>query len=154
MKRKYSLVVLVLILAMFLVGCSGIVTPDNDVTDDVVDDVVGENDFAICDSILRVFYVCLSNEDWAGALSYCRYNGTSWNYVNDLWDIAQSYPDFYTTYYISNVYIEYSLGGKVVMYFDSSYTLGSIYGYFEPETYYRYNGLAVFEKINGEWKMS
>jgi len=40
MKRKYSLVVLVLILAMFLVGCSGIVTPDND----VVDDVVGEND--------------------------------------------------------------------------------------------------------------
>ena len=153
MKRKYFLVVLVLILAMFLVGCSGIVTPDNDVVDDVVEGVVEDVDYDRCDEILHEFYHCLSYEDWDGALSYCRDNGTFWNYVNILWDTAQSNPDFYTTYFIYEIYNEHSWEGKIVMSFHFECTLSPIYGNSEPETDDYYNGLAIFEKINGEWKM-
>ena len=82
MKRKLFLVVLFLILAIFLSGCSGggIVTPG-------ADEVGG--DFYVCENLLKGFYTALSNQNFALALSYCKSGGATFKYVNNLWNTAQ-----------------------------------------------------------------
>jgi len=136
MKRKYFLVVLVLILAMFLSGCSGVITPSINLTEDS----------NICDNLLRGFYAELSNQNFIKALSYCKYGGLTYDYVYNAWDLAIEYPSFYATYQIHNVYNFSYLGVNYLeLYYDyswTSHTKGFING-----------RRMVFEKINGEWKM-
>jgi len=144
MKRKLFFVVLFLILAIFLSGCGGVVTPGSD-------EIGG--DFYICENLLKGFYTALSNQNFTQALSYCKSGGATFNYVNNLWNIAQQYPTFYATYQVYDVY-DFSYVGKYLsLYCDYSWTTHSIYG----ETYdttYKYGSLKLFEKVNGEWKMS
>jgi len=61
MKRKYFLVVLVLILAMFLVGCGsgGVVTP--------------ATDEAKIKSVINEYFLALSNQNWSKAKNCCVY---------------------------------------------------------------------------------
>jgi len=60
MKRKYFLVVLVLILSMFLVGCgSGIVTPATD--EEKVKSVIQE------------YFLAINDQDWSKAKNCCVY---------------------------------------------------------------------------------
>jgi len=135
MKRKYFLVVLFLILAMFLSGC-GIVTPDTD-------EVGG--DFYICENLLRGLYTALSNRNFTQALSYCKSGGLTFEYVNNLWNFAQENPTFYVTYQVYDVYDFSYLGGNLELYYNYSWTTNTIS--------YLYGRRMVFEKINGEWKM-
>ena len=148
MKRKYFSVVLVLILAIFLSGCSGggIVTPDSNATG---------GDFYLCENLLKGFYTALSNQNFTQALSYCKSGGATFKLVNNLWDLTQEYPTLYTTYQVYDVY-DFSYSVYLSLHYDYSFTIHSIYGdaYLAPLTTYKYNTLMLFEKINGEWKMS
>jgi len=146
MKRKYFFVVLFLILAVFLSGCSGggIVTPDSN--------SVG-GDFYICENLLKWYYTALSNQNFAQALSYCKSGGATFKFTNSIWDIALDYPTFYFTYQVYNVYDFSYLSYYVRCHYDTSHTQHDIYG----ETYgttYDYDKLILFEKVNGEWKLS
>ena len=134
MKRKLFFVVLFLILAMFLVGCGGgIVTPD---TNGVV-----------CENLLRGLYTALSNQNFTQALSYCKPGGLTFEYVNNLWGLAQEYPTVvHATYKVYEVYdFSYLPGGNLELYYNYSWTTTT--------TSYFYGRRMVFEKINGEWKM-
>ena len=138
MKRKLFLFVLVLILAIFLSGCSGggIVTPG-------ADEVGG--DFYVCENLLRGLYAALSNQKFTQALSYCKYGGLTFEYVNNLWNFAQEHPTFYVTYQVYDVYDFSYLGGTLELYYNYSWTTNT--------TSYLYGRRMLFEKLNGEWKM-
>jgi len=138
MKRKYFLIILVLVLAIFLSGCSGggIVTPG-------ADEVGG--DFYVCENLLRGMYTALSNRNFTQALSYCKSGGLTFEYVNNLWNFAQEHPTFYVTYQVYDVYDFSYLGGTLELYYNYSWTTNT--------TSYLYGRRMLFEKINGEWKM-
>ena len=141
MKRKLFLVVLFLVLAMFLAGCgtSGIVTPDPT--------VIG-GDAYTCENLLRGLYIALSSGNFIQALSYCKDGGLTFEYVNNLWGLAQEYPTIpYATYQVYDVYdFSYLPGGYLELYYDYSWTT-------TLSTSYLYGRRMVFEKIYGEWKM-
>ena len=135
MKRKYFLVVLFLILAIFLSGCSG------------GSGVTPATDGVVCENLVRGFYTALSNRSFAQALSYCKSGGLTFDYVNDLWDFAQDHPTFHVTYQVLKVYDISYLWGDLELYYNYSWTT-------PVSTSYLYGRKQVFEKINGEWKMS
>lgn len=115
-------------------------------------DEVGE-DFVVCENLLRGMYAALSNQNFTQALSYCKPEGITYNYIYDLWSTAQEWPQVYLTYQIHSAYNFSHIGQSVVSFnYDLSYTGHSIYGD-TYDTNYSYGLLAGFEKVNGEWKM-
>jgi len=136
--KKSLFIILLLILAIFLSGCSGggVVTPGPNET---------EGDFYLCENLLRGLYTALSNQNFTQALSYCKSGGLTFDYVNDLWNFAQENPTFYVTYQVYDVYDFSYLGGNLELYYNYSWTTNTIS--------YLYGRRMVFEKINGEWKM-
>jgi hypothetical protein len=137
--KKSLFIILLLILAIFLSGCSGggVVTPDPNETG---------GDFYLCENLLRGLYTALSNRNFTQALSYCKSGGLTFEYVNNLWNFAQENPTFYVTYQVYDVYDFSYLGGNLELYYNYSWTTNTIS--------YLYGRRMVFEKINGEWKMS
>ena len=113
-----------------------------------------EADFVVCENLLRGMYAALSNQNFTQALSYCKSGGITYDYIYDLWSIALEYPQFYMTYQIYSAYNFSYIGQSVVSFnYDLSSTPHSIYGDTYDTNYY-YGQLILFEKINGEWKMS
>ena len=136
--NKSLFIILLLILGIFLSGCSGggVVTPG-------ADEVGG--DFYVCENLLRGMYTALSNRNFTQALSYCKSGGLTFQYVNNLWNFAQEHPTFYVTYQVFDVYDFAYLGGNLELYYNYSWTTNIIS--------YLYGRRMVFEKVNGEWKM-
>ena len=136
--NKSLFIILLLILGIFLSGCSGggVVTPG-------ADEVGG--DFYVCENLLRGMYTALSNRNFTQALSYCKSGGLTFQYVNNLWNFAQEHPIFYVTYQVFDVYDFAYLGGNLELYYNYSWTTNIIS--------YLYGRRMVFEKVNGEWKM-
>ena len=136
--NKSLFIILLLILGIFLSGCSGggVVTPG-------ADEVGG--DFYVCENLLRGMYTALSNRNFTQALSYCKSGGLTFQYVNNLWNFAQEHPTFYVTYQVYDVYDFAYLGGNLELYYNYSWTTNIIS--------YLYGRRMVFEKVNGEWKM-
>ncbi|HXL01822.1 MAG TPA: hypothetical protein PK016_01680 [Candidatus Atribacteria bacterium] len=145
MKRKNFLIVLLLVLAVYLSGCSGgIVTPN-------AYEVGG--DFYVCENLLRGFYTAISNRNYAQALSYCKPGGSSFEFVNDIWNLDQQYPTTYITCQVYNVYdFSYIGQSRISLHYDFSDTAHDIYGG-TYNTNYHYGATALFEKVNGEWKL-
>ncbi|PKP58964.1 hypothetical protein CVT91_07545 [Candidatus Atribacteria bacterium HGW-Atribacteria-1] len=139
MKKKYYFVILFLVLAIFLSGCSGVVTPSSD--------------GVVCKNLLKGFYTALSNQNFTQALSYCKSGGITFDYVNNLWNIAQQYPTLYVTYQVYDIYDLSYVGKYLSLYHDYSWTQHSIYGGINNTTY-KYGSLKLFEKVNGQWKLS
>ena len=149
MRIKYHIILLLLVLIMFLSSCtsSGIVIPD-------INDIGG--DAYLCENLLKGYYTALSNQNFTQALSYCKDGGATFKLVNSKWDLAQQYPTFYTNYQVYDVFDFKYVGKYLSLHHDFSYTLHSIYGdaFLAPLTTYYNNSLMLFEKVNGEWKMS
>ncbi len=137
MKRKYFLVVLFLILAMFLSGC-GIVTPDIDE--------------AKIKSVIHEYFLAINDQNWSKAKSYCVYGSDRYYATCVLEDaidaLYQSYGNVSITIFItiSNV----SVSGS----YASAYGTGTmviIAGYYSESgsasaTYY-------LQKIGNSWKI-
>lgn len=137
-------VLLIGLIVIFLSGCNGLITPDTD--------EVG-SDFYVCENILKGFYTALSNQNFTQALSYCKSGGATFDYVNNLWNTAQQYPTFYTTYQVWNICNFSYLGKYVRLNYDKSWTIYGAYGGMYG-TSYSYGSLMLFEEVYGQWKMS
>jgi len=149
MNKKYYIIVIFLVLTISMSGCGGvgIVTPD-------INDIVG--DAYLCENLLKGFYNALSNQNFSQALTYCKSGGATFKLVNSRWDLALQYPTFYTNYQVYDVFDFKYVGQYLHLLHDFSYTIHSIYGdtFLVPQTTYYNNSLMLFEKVNGEWKMS
>jgi hypothetical protein len=74
MKRKYFLIILVLVLAMFLSGCSGVVTP--------------ATDEAKVKSVIQDYWLALSNRQYELAKTYCILNGKFYLLAEEYQDMS------------------------------------------------------------------
>ena len=92
MKRKYFLVVLFLILAMFLSGCSGggIVTP--------------ATDEAKVESVIQNYALAMNDQDWSKAKSCCIYGSGEYNTIAYIKDVLDNYNSYHLEYI--NIYID------------------------------------------------
>jgi len=139
LKRKYFFVVLFLILAIFLSGCSGgIVTP--------------ATDEAKVKSVVNEYYLALSTQNWSKAKSYCVY-GSDIYYavaqaealVNNL-SLYCSIITINATIDIQNV----SVNGNYATVSGYTAYLLTACGYSEADDKYSNFGL---QKIGNNWKL-
>ena len=111
-----------------------------------------EADFDVCENLLKGYYAALSNRNFTQALTYCKSGGIMFEFANNMWDLALEVPSFYTTYQIYNIY-NFTHPIYVTVEYDFSATGHDIYGGTYDTDYY-YGAVMVFEKVNGEWKLS
>ena len=140
MKRKLFLVILVLILAIFLSGCGGIVLP-------AIDE-------AKIKSVMNEYCLTLNNQDWSKAKSLCVYGSTMYNelcYMEAIFINAYLYCNIITI----NVAIDIqnvSINGNFASV--SAYTNGLITGC--GDEYYDFGeGESTFtlQKVGNNWKI-
>ena len=139
MKRKLFLIVLVLIIAMFLVGCSGgIVTPDGE-------------EWAI-KSVVNEYYLALNNLDFNKAKSYCVY-GSDQYYAVCQGEALVNNLYLYCSIITINVVIDIqnvSINGNYATVSGYTSYLLTGCGYFEAD-----DGYSKFylQKIGNSWKL-
>jgi len=138
MKRKYLLVILVLILAIFLAGCNGIVTPDTDE--------------AKIKSVINEYFLAISNQNWSKAKSCCVYGSDRYyatcqgeSLINSLYEYCNivtinTYADILSV----STYGNYS---DVYLYLTALITAC---GYYESDSNYGYYYL---QKVGNSWKI-
>jgi len=138
MRRKSFLIVLVLILAIFLIGCNGVVTP---VTDE-----------AKIKSVINELWLAINDQNWSKAKSYCIYGSEAYYgvcYLEDLFDTANLYCDNVTIFAYVNI-LNVSIYGsysKVYVYISAVISgCGSSAG----DSFYSYHHL---QKVGNSWKI-
>ena len=142
MKRKYFLVVLVLIIAMFLVGCSGggTVTPETD-TDKVEIEAVVQN-----------FFLAINDQNWSEAEGLCIYGSDMWFFVESIKDAMNTMYIYYNVVTINcfvnitNVTVNGDYGnakitGQIMATGDGEIAVEDI------------NGTFYLQKIGNNWKL-
>ena len=140
MRRKYFLVILFLILAMFLIGCSGggITTP--------------ATDEAKIKSVINEYFLALSNLNFSKAKSYCIYGSDQYYAVAQseaLVNNAYLYCNVITlnaVIYIQNV----SITGNYATVSGYTTYLITYCGYFEADEKDSYFEL---QKVGNSWKL-
>ena len=137
MKRKYLIVVLFLVLAMFLSGC-GIVTPPTDE--------------AKVKSVIQEYYLALNDQNWSKAKSYCVYGSEKYYKTCTIEDAINTLY-LYCNIVTINSYVSISdvsiYGNYSDAYCYISATISAC-GYFESDSAY---GYLYLEKIGGKWKL-
>ena len=137
MKKKYFLVVLFLILAMFLSGC-GIVTP--------------ATDEAKVKSVIQDFFLAINDQDWSKAKNCCVYGSDIYYATHVLEDAVNTlyqYASIVTItcfINISNVSVN---GSYASAYLSGSITITADY-YSESESV---SGYCYLQKIGNSWKL-
>ena len=138
MRKVNSLVVLFLILAIFLSGCSGVVTP--------------ATDEAKVKSVIQDWSLAINAQNWNKALNYCVYGSDKYYYTCQLRDATNSLNQ-----YCSVVTINIVISDIQVTIYDN-YAEASCYvtaiisacGYFETDSLY---GNLTLQKIGNNWKL-
>lgn len=139
MRRKYFLIILFLILAIFLNGCSiGIVIPDT-------------NEAKIR-SVVQGYYSALNNQDWGRAKSYCVYRSDKYKktctieyLINNLY--------LYCNFVTINTYVDildvsiYGNHSDAFCYISATI---SACGYFDSASDY---GYLYLQKMGNRWKL-
>ena len=144
MKRKYIFVVLFLILAMFLVGCSGDgipTTPGISITDE-----------AKVKSVIQDYWLALSNRQYELAKSYCILYGEYYFLVEELQDIFYVGSSTWTFEPYFN-YVEIT-GNNAKANINLTSTVTVCFGDIcsdESETIYNWS--MHLTKSNGVWKL-
>ena len=137
MRRKYFLVVLFLILAMFLSGCGG-VTP--------------ATDEAKIKSVIQDCSLALNDLNWSKAKSYCVY-GSEWHYavcqMEDLVNTIYTFCNTVTINVVVNV-LDVSVTGNYAQAYCYFSFLITYCDYVEADEGYAYLNL---QKIGNSWKL-
>ena len=142
MKRKYFLIVLFLVLAIFLSGCAGggIVTPSVDVDETKVKGIINN------------YWLALSNRQYGLAKSYCILNGEFYRLAEEY----QSMPYIGSSTVTFTPYVNWveitgnsakaniNLTVTVTFCFDGNCSSGS-------ETLYNYS--IYLDRVSGAWKL-
>jgi len=138
MKRKLFLVVLVLLLAIFLSGCGGIVLP--------------ATDEAKIKSVMNEYYLALNNQDWSKAKSCCVYGGLTYDAVCEMeadFNDAYLYCDMITIHVVIDIQ-NVSINGNYASV--STYTSLLMTGcddYYAEEG----EGFLTLQKVGNSWKI-
>jgi len=138
-KRKYFLIILFLILAIFLTGCSiGIVIPDTNE--------------AKVRSVIQGYYRALNNQNWNKAKSYCIYGSDKYHKTCEIeYKINTLY--LYCNIVTVNTYVDisdvsiYGNYSQVYCYINAKI---SACGYFDSTSDY---GSLYLQKIGNRWKL-
>lgn len=138
MKKKYFLVVLFLILAVFISGCGGVVTP--------------ATDEAKIKSVIQDWSLAINAQNWSKVLSYCVYGSDEYYYVCQLRDAINSLNQYCSVVTINILItnIQVSIYGS---YADASCYVDAVIsacGYIESGSLY---GNLILQKIGNSWKL-
>ena len=140
MKRKYYFVILLLILAIFLSGCSGggIVTP--------------ATDEAEIKSVIHEYFLAINDQNWSKAKSYCVYGSDRYYATCVLEDAINALYQYYgsVTITIFVTISDVSVSGSYATAYGNG-TMVIIAGYYSESgsasaTYY-------LQKIGNSWKI-
>ena len=141
MKKKYFLVILVLVMAMFLASCSGVTTPTLDVDqEEEIKEIVAN------------YWTALSNRQYSLAKNYCIAHGDFYNLAEEY----QNMPYFGSTTMIFTSYINWVkiTGNNTTV--NTNITI-SVNVCFEDicseESETLYNFPMNLTKIGGAWKL-
>jgi len=133
MKRKYFLVVLFLILAIFLVGC-GIITDEEKIRD-VIDE----------------YFLAINNQDWDKARSYCIYNSGVYYETCDFEDYIDSlYPSVVIINCQVDIFDTIITGDYASAYIDGSFTIITD----DHPVTDNSSGHFYLQKVDNDWKIS
>jgi hypothetical protein len=140
MRRKYSLTILFLILAIFLTGCAGgvIVTP--------------ANDEAAIRSVINEYFLAINDQNWSKAKSYCINGSDEYYRVSVIEDgvnmVVQYYGKITIVCFpsISNVLVE---GNYASAYIEVTIVITAGY-YSESDST---SGYFYLQKIGNSWKL-
>ena len=139
MKRKYYFVVLALIFAVFLAGCTGggIVTPATDETK--------------VKSVIYEYFLAINDQNWSKAKGYCVYESdryyatiTMEQYINSLAQYGIVTVTAVPTIYDVSIY-----GSEAEVYMKASIVV-TVGGY--PDTFVGY-AYYYLQKVGNNWKI-
>jgi spore coat protein CotH len=140
MKRKYFFVVLFLILAIFLSGCSGggIVTP--------------ATDEAKIKSVINEYFLALNDQNWSKAKSYCVYGSDIYYAICQMEDLASTIHTYCNTITVNAVVniLDVSISGNYSQAYCYYTYLITYCGYYENDSEYHYYDL---QKVGNSWKL-
>jgi len=140
MKRKYFLIILLLVLSIFISGCSdgGIATP--------------ANDEAKIKGVLYDYCLALNDQNWSKAKSYCIYGSDSYYNVcvkEDAVQVLYQYCNVVSlTYYIDIINV--NVNGNYADAYINVQSVVTACGYAEN---YNINQTAYLQKIGTNWKL-
>ena len=138
MKRKTFFVVLFLILAIFLSGCGGVVTP--------------ATDEAKIKSVINEYCLAINDQDWSKAKSYCVYGSEEYYkvcYIEDMIDTYHLYCDLVTTNFYIDIYNVYIYGDYSEVYGYLTLVMSAC-GQFDSDSGYFWQYL---QKVGNTWKI-
>ena len=139
MKRKCFFVILFLVLAIFLSGCGGIVTPPGP-------------DEAAVKSVINEYYLALNDQNWSEAKNYCIYNSDKYYktcQIEDAVNMGYQYCNIVTINAIVDIQNVSINGNYGQVYCDLSILI-SYCGYFESDNL---SGTLYLQKIGNSWKL-
>ena len=140
MKKKCFFVILFLLLAMFLVGCSGggIVTP--------------ATDEAAVKSVIYEYFLALNDQNWSKAKGYCVYGSDQYYAVSQAEDLANTFYllcDQVTVNTVVNI-TDVSISGSYSQVYSYVSLLITYCGYFYSD---EGNSYLELQKIGNSWKL-
>ena len=137
MKKKYFLVVLFLILAMFLVGC-GVVTPDTD-----------EAKVRI---VIQDYYLAINDQNWNKVKDCCVYGSDQYYKVSLMEDAVNALQQYYgivTITCFANISNVSVYGSYASAYINVTVVVTAGYYYDSASDY----GYLYLQKIGNSWKL-
>jgi len=132
MKKKYFLVVLFLILAIFLSGC-GIITDEEKVR-----------------NIIDGYFLAISAQDWDKAKSYCMYGSDVYYETCDFEDYIDSlYPSVVIINHLIDIFKIVITGNYASSYIDGSFTIIIDDQSMTADS----SGYLYLQKVSDNWKL-
>ena len=138
MKKKYFFVILFLILAIFLAGCNGVVTPTTDE--------------AKVKSVIQEYYLAINDQNWSKVKSYCVYGSDQYYKVSLMEDTANTLQQYYgnvTITCFANISNISVYGSYASAYISVNILVTAGYYY---DAYYD-SGYLYLQKIGNSWKL-
>jgi len=139
MKRKGFLLLSILILAIFLTGCTGgVVTP--------------ATDEAKVKSVIQDYYLAINDQNWSKVKSYCIYGSDQYYKVSVMEDAVNTLQQYYGTVTItcfaniSNVSVN---GNYASAYINVTVVITAGYNYDSESD----SGYLYLQKVGNSWKL-
>jgi len=139
MKRKGLLLLSILILAIFLTGCTGgVVTP--------------ATDEAKVKSVIQDYYLAINDQNWSKVKSYCIYGSDQYYKVSLMEDAVNTLQQYYGTVTItcfaniSNVSVN---GNYASAYINVTVVITAGYDYDSESD----SGYLYLQKVGNSWKL-
>jgi len=138
MNRKHLFLVAFIILAVFLCGCNGLVTPATDA--------------AKVKSVIQNYYLAINDQNWSKVKGYCVYGSDQYYKVSLMEDTANALQQYYGTVTItcfaniSNVSVNGSYASAYIN-VNILITAGIYYDTYSD------SGYLYLQKIGNSWKL-